>query len=465
MSRPSILYVIPPVGGTPAPFALPRLARHGDVHALAFAATPPAPDAALQDSCASVAYRDLDEPMPEAIVSVARQVGADAVLTLSETGIVAVAQACEVLGLRGPGPRVLASRDKVLMRRRWAAAGLPIPAFAPVRSAADLRSAAGHLRRPFLLKPAWLAGSLGQVMVEPGADLGAAWQQAAEAIERAERAGVRDFLPAGRGAQCIAEELIEATTESWYEAPVYGDYVSVEGLVVGGVYRPICITGRLPTLPPFIEVGFQSPSVLPEALQRRIAGLAGAAVDALGLLDCATHTEIKLQREQGMCLVENAARLGGAMIARLVQEAFGVDLIDLLIGVLLGEPEDRLPERMLTAGSSGVFVSSLMMVAADSAGRPWREAEAVPYRPDAVDWAALVSPGTTVEVVPGPRRLGSPMPSYSPTGGTLNHAGMLVLSAPDAAVLTGDCYRILDGLEVAMTHAPQRTAGTPVAVG
>ena len=60
---------------------------------------------------------------------------------------------------------MLASRDKVLMRERWREAGLPQPAFAPVRSRDDLVAAAGRLRRPFLLKPTWLAGSLAQVLI------------------------------------------------------------------------------------------------------------------------------------------------------------------------------------------------------------------------------------------------------------------------------------------------------------
>jgi biotin carboxylase len=304
------------------------------------------------------------------------------VLTLSETGIVAVADACKQLGLRGPGPGVLASRDKMLMRERWREAGLPQPAFAPVRSRDDLVAAAGRIRRPFLLKPSWLAGSLAQVLIEDGSDLDAAWRKATEALGRVGRAGVRDFLRAGGGPQFIAEEIIEASTEPWYDVLPYGDCLSVEGLVVGGRYHPVAITARMPTLPPFIEVGFHSPAALPEEAQRRVEVLARAAVDALDLEFCATHTEIKLQAGGGLCLLESAARLGGSMIARLVEEAFDVDLIGLQAGTLLGRADTMLPERLLISGRTGRFVASLMVMAADSSGRPWDLQEPLVYRPD-----------------------------------------------------------------------------------
>jgi hypothetical protein len=266
------------------------------------------------------------------------------------------------------------------------------------------------------------------------------------------RAGVRDFLTTGGGPQFIAEELIEASTESWYDVPGYGDYVSVEGLVVNGRYHPVAITARLPTLPPYIEVGFHSPAAMSEEAQRRIEDLARAAVDALGLQSCATHTEIKLQAGGGLCLLESAARLGGSMIARLVEEAFDVDLIGLQAAALLGRVDPTLPERLLTSGRTGRFVASLMVMAADSSGRPWDLKEPVAYRPDLVDWTKLTTPGTTVELVKG-QPAGSPMPAFTPTADTLSQAGTIILTAAAPVTLLGDSYRILDGLEAELRDA------------
>ena len=138
------------------------------------------------------------------------------------------------------------------------------------------------------------------------------------------------------------------------------------------------------------------------------------------------------------------------MVPRVVHEAFGVDLIDLLLTALLGgEPE--LPERMLTTGAAEQSVASLMLLATDSAGNPWRSLP--PFRPDRVDWRRLTSPATEAEIVSGMTLpSGSPMPAFSPTAGTRNYAGVLFLCAPDPATLQADCSRIVDGLEAEL-HA------------
>ena len=155
----SIVYVMTGIGGTPPEFAMPRLRRHGDVHALVVSGFSEAVDRVMRGWASSVTWADPDAPMPDTIVELARDVRADAVVAFSEFAIVAVAEACAELGLRGPGPNVLRSRDKVEMRKVWREHGLPGPEFEPVRSQADLERAAARLRTPFLLKPTWLAGS------------------------------------------------------------------------------------------------------------------------------------------------------------------------------------------------------------------------------------------------------------------------------------------------------------------
>lgn len=447
MSRPSILYVTV-VGGPALEYSMPRLQRYGDVHALLFSTRSQSVEDKLRTWCKSVHWDRVGAPVPDAIVDTARRVAADAIVTFSEFAIIAVGAACEQLGLPGPGPNVARSRDKVAMRSVWREHGLPGPRFAAVRSLEDLRRAHAELRRPFLLKPALSAGSLGQVLIRDDTDLDAAWSTAAAAIDELERAGVCDLVPIRRGRQLIAEEIIDASTESWYEVDGFGDYLSVEGMVVGGRYHPICITARLPTIPPFIELSNLAPTVLSADRQRRIEEMARAAVDALGLGSCGTHTEIKLQRGQGLCLLESAARLGGAMIPREVNEAFGVDMIDALVAALLGRTPD-LPDRMLTAGRPGAAVASLSMIATNARGESW--ATLPTFAPDRVDWSRLTAPDTEVEIVWGQTLpSGSRMPAFSPTGGTRNYAGTLFLRAPDPLAIQASCYGILNGLEAAL---------------
>src|SRR5207244_10173463 len=127
---------------------------------------------------------------------------------------VAVAEACAGLGLRGPGPNVIRSRDKVEMREVWRERGLPGPEFAPVRSQADLERAAERLRAPFLLKPTWLAGSQGQVLVGDDTDLAAVWRRVTSVVAELDQARLYAFMPTGRGAQFMAEAISAATTDS-----------------------------------------------------------------------------------------------------------------------------------------------------------------------------------------------------------------------------------------------------------
>ena len=75
----------------------------------------------------------------------------------------------------------------------------------------------------------------------------------------------------------------------------------------------------------------------------------------------------------------------------------------------------------MTSGRTGRFVASLMVMAADSSGRPWDLEEPLAYRPDLVDWTKLTTPGTTVELVGG-QPAGSPMPAFTPTADTLSCA-------------------------------------------
>ncbi|MCM2416486.1 hypothetical protein [Streptomyces sp. RKAG290] len=80
----------------------------------------------------------------------------------------------------------------------------------------------------------------------------------------------------------------------WFDEPGWGDYVSVEGVVADGTFHPVCLSGRMPTVEPFTERAGITPALLPQDAQDRVVALAREAVDALGLSNCGTHTEIKL---------------------------------------------------------------------------------------------------------------------------------------------------------------------------
>ncbi|MGW7556657.1 ATP-grasp domain-containing protein, partial [Streptomyces rimosus] len=104
-------------GGPPLGHVLSRTAARADVHLLALSALPPSVAASAERLCASVVLPTDAErsDLVSLIVARAEAVGADAVLTFSEYAVVAVAEACEALGLAGAGDAAALARDKRMM--------------------------------------------------------------------------------------------------------------------------------------------------------------------------------------------------------------------------------------------------------------------------------------------------------------------------------------------------------------
>ncbi|MEY9952961.1 acetyl-CoA carboxylase biotin carboxylase subunit family protein [Leifsonia sp. EB34] len=441
-------------GGSALEYMLPRLVTGSLVDVLLVGEPRPWQRELLQRLCRTVHTAAEDVPLVDEIIAVARRLGSDGVLTFSEFCVVPTAQACTALGLPGPGDGAARSRNKLLMREAWEAAGVPNPLFRAVDSLYDLQAARSDVPGPVIVKSALGAGSISQVVVDITDDVEEAWAQLIEAQSSALSAGMVD---SGQwsGPAFILEELITSSTDGWYDEPGYGDYLSVEGLVVGGIYHPIAITARLPTIPVFVELSNHAPTVLPVHKQHLILEVARRAVDALGLDTCATHTELKLKADGTVCLLESAARAGGAMVAREILEVYGVDIIRLQQDAALRRPV-ILAEKMLTSSDANGAAASLSVIAADAYGNPWKTSP--PFVPRDVDWSELVSPGTTVEVVEGQSLdHGVPMPLYHPNSGVLGYGGLLFVRAADALTLRDDCYRILDGLEESLMKAARRS--------
>jgi biotin carboxylase len=449
-SSKKVLWVIG-AGGAPFEYVLPKLARYAEVFAFLAVKANAEGQNLLKQWCADVVYFDggeESEGITPAVVQAARRFEVDGIVTFSELGVMAVAQACQELGLPGPGPNAVLARDKWLMRQRWAEAGIPVPKFAKVDSLQDLEDAARKLRKPFLLKPSGRGGGIGQQVIDEDTSLRDILTQSGVELDRAAQRGFVEYTAAEDFGHYVAEEIIQSTTDSWYDDPRYGDYLSVEGIVARGVYHPICITARLPTLPSYAETVALSPCVLREDQQREIERLSAAAVDALGLETCATHTEIKLMANGEMCLLETAARTVGSTATAIAESVFGVDIIGLQVAEALGIPQVY-PERMLVEGKGAGAV--VYLFGADSAGRPW--SSEVPFT-SRLDWSELVSPASHIEIIPSQLAPeGTIVRPYNPGAGAMNYVGAIQLHSSDPETLLVDAYRLMDGLEAALAAA------------
>lgn len=442
-------------GGVPLEHAIPRLTAVGQVHLLALSPLPPAGAQSWLTGCSEVIERWESAPVGQALVDMivkeAERVGADAVTGFSEYVLLAVARAAEALGLPGPGPRARWSRDKRLMRERWAESGVPVPAFRRVDTLDDLRAAYGELTPPLLLKPAWGAGSVGQAILREESDLATSWEHITGELEKLAAHGLGEYFETEAPRHLLVEEIIEGTTEGWYPQPGYGDYLSVEGIVARGTFHPLAVTGRIPTIPPFTELSSHAPCALPEDLQRRVEDVARQAVDALDLDTCGTHTEIKLGPDGALTVIESAARFGGSAITQVVETVHGIDMVTMLARELLGE-EVAYPQRMPVEAPTAAAEMSL--IGTDASGRPW--SSSVVWDSRTAELERLIGPDGTIEPVRGLTVAdGTRIPAYDAARGITNCAGMLFLTAPDTARLIADVHAVLNGMEDRLAEAAE----------
>ncbi|ANP54937.1 biotin carboxylase [Streptomyces griseochromogenes] len=275
----------------------------------------------------------------EQFLEVAAELGPfDAVVAGLEYAVLAAAQAAEALGVAGAGPEAAAIlRDKLLLREATAAAGMPGPAFREIRSAADIAAFADG--GPCVVKPAGRQASLGVVLLDRGDDVERAWRYCTEADEG------RQLARRPMRWRYLVEERLT------------GQEFSTEALVHDGAVV-FCNVTRKYTLPgpSPVETG-HTVGPQDEQWRRAVERLVAAVGYGSGIL----HAEWMLT-DAGPQLIECAARPPGDRIMDLIDLAYGINVHDRWIGMLLGEEQPPFPEpvraaavRFLSAPGAGVI--------------------------------------------------------------------------------------------------------------
>lgn len=313
------------LGAGPAQLGLLEAARaRGDLEVIALDRDPGAPGFAL-------AHR-------RAIIS-----------TEDERGIQRLAQAERVDGIVAPGidwPVAIAARvaekagaphplspataglavSKARQRERLAEAGVPQPAWRLVSGVED------GLPVPCVVKAPDRQGQRGLSLVEDAGGL-------KDAINRA--------LHESRNGHALVEQLAD------------GPEVTVNAFSLGGSFHPLTVTDRLTADPPAFGVALAHVWPSQADFAGEGAEAAARAVEALGIADGPTYTQLRITRD-GPQVVEVAARLGGGHDAELCEAALGVDLNGLALAAALGEEIDP---RALVAepgagGAATVFLTA-----------------------------------------------------------------------------------------------------------
>jgi biotin carboxylase len=249
-----------------------------------------------------------------AVTEVGRRHGVDGVLTVSaDRAVPVVAAVAEDLGLPGIGrATAYLMTHKLAMRDTLAAARVPQPPFAALRSEEDTVSALAVSGVPAVLKPVDSGGQRAVFRVDSLDDLRA---NAAEALTES---------PTG-------EAIVEA----------FVDGIELNGIVIArdGEARLLTLSDRL--RPPGIGFGVGwmhvYPPSIPDEQRERSERIAEDAVRALGLRDGIAFPQLIASRDGGVAVVEVAARIPGGQMADLVRHAVGVDLVEIALRQALGE--------------------------------------------------------------------------------------------------------------------------------
>jgi biotin carboxylase len=308
------------------------LARSMGLYTVAVDGDPQAPEASRADRFERVDLKD-----KEGIVALGRELqsrgGLSGVMTAGTDFSASVAWAAEKLGLPGiPYEAALNASDKDRMRRCFAAAGVPSPAFA-VFTGETAGDAAGGLPFDFpaVVKPVDNMGSRGCRRVDSPGELAGA---------------LEDALVFSRSGRVIVEEFMEGPEFS-VDAIVYKDHIRICGFADRHIFFP----------PYFIEMGHTMPSQLGEGETRAVLEAFFAGIRALGITAGygAAKGDLKLT-PRGPMIGEIAARLsGGYMSGWTYPYASGVEVTRGAILAALGRPWNPGPEQNRTSAERAVI--------------------------------------------------------------------------------------------------------------
>jgi biotin carboxylase len=244
----------------------------------------------------------------------------DAVLAVDDSGVELAALLAERLGLPGnPAHAVRRVRDKLAFRRLLQEREFLCPAFHHLPSGEDPRKLIPELTFPVVVKARRLSGSRGVIRADNSEELVRAvnWVRAIQsrADRDAQELGliVEDFIP--------------------------GREYALEGALKQGELTKLALFDKPDPLdgPYFEETLYVTPSRLPGQLQDRIHQDVARVCSCAELTDGPVHAEMRVN-EQGIWILEVAARSIGGLCGRVLTHSLGMSLEELILRQVLAEP-------------------------------------------------------------------------------------------------------------------------------
>jgi biotin carboxylase len=296
------------------------------------------------------------ESAAESIAALAEEKPLDAVVAVDDQGVRVAALAAARLGLPGNPPEAAAAtRDKAAMRRALAAAGVPQPEHRTLGPSENPAAVAADVGLPCVVKPLSLSASRGVIRADDPPAAAAAVARVRAILAEAEDNPERPLL---------------------IERYVPGAEVSVEGLLRSGTLETLAVFDKPDPLegPYFEETIFTTPSRLPGDIVAAVTSVTADACAALGLREGPVHAELRTN-EEGVWMLELAARSIGGLCSRSLRFGLGVSLEEVILRHALGLP---LGDLRREAAASGVMMLPIPRAGVLREVRGQDEARAVP---------------------------------------------------------------------------------------
>ncbi|MCG3121433.1 MAG: hypothetical protein ALAOOOJD_04525 [bacterium] len=298
-------------------------------------------------------------------VAMLRDKTIDAVVAADDYTTILAAQLSAKLHLHGNRPESVAkTRNKLSLRRVLAGGGLLSPKFFVIHIDSPPEPYLSRVDFPVVLKPLLLSGSRGVIRANTPDEFVAAFHRIATLLRHREF-----FQMRSAAAKCI---LVESY--------IPGSEVALEGLLTNGKLRVLALFDKPDPLvgPFFEETIYVTPSRLLPETQREIHAAVSQACKILGLQHGPIHAEARLN-EQGVFILEVAARTIGGLCSRTLKFGAGISLEELVLRHAVGENVD---DMLRLTGAAGVMMLPIPRSGRLHAVHGIEAARAVPYIQD-----------------------------------------------------------------------------------
>lgn len=210
------------------------------------------------------------------------------------------------------------STNKHLMRLSFEKGGDPSPKSILVDEKTDLSQI--YITYPIIVKPTDRSGSRGICKLESPIGL---------------KNAVNAAISEGFEKKALIEEYVE------------GQEYSVEGVSYRGDHHILAITQKHTTgAPHFIETGHYEPARISKEMYGQVEKVVIHALDSLGIVNGASHSEIKISGDGSIKIIEIGGRMGGDCIGSdLVYLSTGIDYVKAVIQIACGESPDLSPKH------------------------------------------------------------------------------------------------------------------------